>query len=155
MLATTQCSRLWVELRTFAIKAAHVHRKGCQVEGTILTKQGKGGEAERAESVMRWQERMEQQLKYEDITRQLFCYFDALHAFNHSGHCPTETARERKPHDTTSGMLKRQFGFSLIKRKSLIPNSGYGAFVFQHSQEKSRPYLIPALTKQASSWRVT
>lgn len=81
--------------------------------------------AQSGESVLQWQERMERRYKYEDITRQLYTSFEALHAFHHQRAPDTNTNRAT----TTADMMRTQFGFALVKRRSTIPDAGHGLFL--------------------------
>jgi hypothetical protein len=72
---------------------------------------------------------MERRYKYEDITRQLYTYFEALHAFHHQRATDVAAADANTTANratTTADMMRTQFGFALVKRRSTIPDAGHG-----------------------------
>jgi hypothetical protein len=116
--------------------------------------EGRGSE----ESVMEWQERMERRFRYDDITRQLYAHFDALHSFHHH-----QQQAEAQHDATTAEMMLNRFGFALTKRRSTIPNAGHGtttlsrALALASTRPNGRVCVWPltrhSLRMQVSSWR--
>jgi hypothetical protein len=98
---------------------------------------------------------MERRYKYEDITRQLYTYFEALHAFHHQ-RAPDIAAADTNTNraTTTADMMRTQFGFALVKRRSTIPDAGHGTrWIAGDGCVLLATQQHPSPRAQVSSWR--